>query len=801
MMKKGIFTLLLFACFTVNYNNNLAQSYQITNVLDSLNENCDSIVTASVYFGTFGGNGDVLFNVQANTYTPGPMTLWINWGDGSSSTHTGQTSGYGQPVNFGNPIQHNYSSYGHFNATFIFQNPSNQSFDTSYVNFFNGACNTYIYGYFPYDSDCDGSVDSSLIGNIPIIATGNNGNTYTAIMNQNTAHFPQMVPGWYTFTIDPQWLSNQGLQSTNSFSTGVSSPGNMSFTYIDTLICDSLGGNSGCLSGKVFCDYNHNGVFDANDQMIGGAPVHFQYQNTSLWASSNNQGNFYFNYPNPNQGAIQVSVSQAWLAQNNYYLPNNTQTLTASFCNPQNPDVLFAINCDSAGVPNTDCIGGTIFCDANNNGQMDPNETPLANAPIQIQGNTNNNMIMVYSDSNGVFYYSGNQFNGSVVVVSVNQSWLAQHGYSVSNNAYTVSSNCNNAQPIYIPVNCSNQGCSDLYTNVTPWIGYYQNQNNYIKLYWGNNGYLAPGPYTLTLTFPSGVTPITSTLHSGYSISGNTITWNAVSASSTFHLTDVIGFQVPQGIPSGTQHHYTSTILPTGNVEDCDTTNNLGSTMMIVGNSYDPNDKNVNLPEMINPDVQDELTYVIRFQNTGTAPAQDIYILDTLSSLLDWSTFRVLGYSHFMQVIDLGNGIIKFNFPGIWLPDSTANEPESHGYIIYKIKEDAGNTLGTTILNTAHIYFDWNPAIVTNTTFNQNNNLGIAEVQELQYGVAPNPAKTELNVWGVEVKNAQIIDATGKIVRVIEYENSINISDLQPGVYYLDLTNSGASKPVMFIKE
>ena len=60
--------------------------------------------------------------------------------------------------------------------------------------------------------------------------------------------------------------------------------------------------------------------------------------------------------------------------------------------------------------------------------------------------------------------------------------------------------------------------------------------------------------------------------------------------------------------------------------------------------------------------ILDELTYTIRFQNTGTAPAQDIYVLDTLDANLDWSTLKIKNMSHYMQLIDLNNCMYGFEF-------------------------------------------------------------------------------------------------------------------------------------------
>jgi uncharacterized repeat protein (TIGR01451 family) len=59
--------------------------------------------------------------------------------------------------------------------------------------------------------------------------------------------------------------------------------------------------------------------------------------------------------------------------------------------------------------------------------------------------------------------------------------------------------------------------------------------------------------------------------------------------------------------------------------------------------AYDPNDKNIiNTEYFAQGDayytVQDELEYLIRFQNTGTAPAIDVIVRDNLSQDFDYNS-------------------------------------------------------------------------------------------------------------------------------------------------------------------
>jgi fimbrial isopeptide formation D2 family protein len=150
---------------------------------------------------------------------------------------------------------------------------------------------------------------------------------------------------------------------------------------------------------------------------------------------------------------------------------------------------------------------------------------------------------------------------------------------------------------------------------------------------------------------------------------------------------------------------------------DVNGVNNTFTYCQPVATSYDPNDKQVSPSGNIN--AGDWLNYTVRFQNTGTALATNIVIRDTLNSNLDVSTIQLLDNSHTCVTQVVGDAVL-FAFTNINLPDSFSNEPGSHGYITYRVKVKNNLAAGFTINNTAHIYFDYNTAVVTNTVFSQN---------------------------------------------------------------------------------
>lgn len=136
-------------------------------------------------------------------------------------------------------------------------------------------------------------------------------------------------------------------------------------------------------------------------------------------------------------------------------------------------------------------------------------------------------------------------------------------------------------------------------------------------------------------------------------------------------------------------------------------------------NSYDPNDKQARPQGACDAGyvLHDEpLSYTIRFQNTGNADAINIFILDTLDLNLDLNSLKVIGQSHESLVTELiGDRTLKFRFDNIHLPDSTTNEAQSHGYVVFEVSPLPNRIDGTELKNRAGIYFDFNEPIITNT--------------------------------------------------------------------------------------
>jgi uncharacterized repeat protein (TIGR01451 family) len=200
--------------------------------------------------------------------------------------------------------------------------------------------------------------------------------------------------------------------------------------------------------------------------------------------------------------------------------------------------------------------------------------------------------------------------------------------------------------------------------------------------------------------------------------------------------------------------------------------------------------------------VDDILTYTIRFQNTGTAPAQNIVVVDTIDSDLDLSTFSMVSSSHPVELVNMGNGIMHFEFNGIWLPDSTSNEPLSHGQFTYRIRENVGNVNMSEITNTAYIYFDWNAPIITNTTYNVNVWIeGIDEASDL-FKVFPNPTTDAVTIEARDAFNYTVYDLNGRamIQGKGNTMETISLQTLMNGQYILSLNTGNSTRNLKVTK-
>lgn len=204
------------------------------------------------------------------------------------------------------------------------------------------------------------------------------------------------------------------------------------------------------------------------------------------------------------------------------------------------------------------------------------------------------------------------------------------------------------------------------------------------------------------------------------SVIGNTVCWDYDQLGFFESISIAVELTGPSWFNSGQPIVFTLVATEedgSGNVLQTFTTSEFDN----VACPYDPNDKQVE-PEGYGDagaiDIDTEyLEYRIRFQNTGNAPAASVELHDRLHEALDLSSMQVMGFSHApTSVMIEEDRKLLIRFAGINLPDSAADLEGSQGYFLFRIRLEEGLPSGTEIENTASIFFDYNPAVITNTT-------------------------------------------------------------------------------------
>lgn len=245
---------------------------------------------------------------------------------------------------------------------------------------------------------------------------------------------------------------------------------------------------------------------------------------------------------------------------------------------------------------------------------------------------------------------------------------------------------------------------------------------------------------------------------------------------------------------------------------DISPANNYRRDCQEIRGAYDPNDKRSfgENGEELNgtlPPGDSLIHYHIRFQNTGTDTAFNIYVRDTLDTLLRIPTFRTLGASHPYILNISGRGAVEWTFPNIQLPDSNVNEPGSHGFILYEIKSDPNYPLGTILSNTAHIYFDFNPAVVTNTTSDTVQFLVAIDDPEVFRAVEvfPNPSTGRFRLYGELIGNQRLsleaVTPDGRTIALFRerefsgfLDQTLDFQGFPAGVYFLRLRGESSQR-------
>ena len=602
--------------------------------------------------------------------------------------------------------------------------------------------------------------------------------TYYLTFNDAISHTNPFPSPFYTAVVNPgistvyaNYINTMGCQSvgtinlhTNTCATACPTPTNLTVTNItDT---------------SFVLNWSNQGISVTNS-LISVVP----------------QGS-----PASNANAIALSGNLPYMITG--WSPNECYTVyVKNVCSPNIssdwslPYNICMPDCSNSG----DCSQALVlnaFVDSNANGVKDAGEVNFPYGTFTYEVNNSGTILNGYNNNGSFYLFDSNPTNSYDLSFAINSNVASYYACSTTYSSITLptGSGTNN---YYFPVTITNphvDASVSMYANGQPRPGFVYNNT----LIYKNNGTLPIANGTVSFTKDANVT-ITN-----------------ISQAGTIPTTDGFSYDFTNLAPFETRYIYVTLLVPTiptvqlGNLltnsatvtiaNDVNLTNNAASITQTVVGSYDPNDKmEAHGKYIVFEDftADDYLTYTIRFENTGTANAEFIRIEDALNSQLDENSFELISASHEVNVRRNATAL-TFHFYNINLPPSSINIDGGHGYVQFKIKPKSGYALGDIIPNTASIFFDYNPPIVTNTfetEFVQA--LKTSTFTQDSVVIYPNPAsnlvQVALNSSVDNISKVTLVNILGKTILEQQHINSnqttINTSSLAKGMYLIKVTS------------
>jgi uncharacterized repeat protein (TIGR01451 family) len=460
-------------------------------------------------------------------------------------------------------------------------------------------------------------------------------------------------------------------------------------------------------------------------------------------------------------------------------------------------------NQPSSGQISCNGLSLIAYLDSNGDGDMDAGESNFPLGQFNYERNNDGNVHNITAPSGVYNIYDTNASNSYDFGYTIDPAYAAN--YSLVTPSYSDIDIIagGGMQEYYFPI-VATQAYADLAVSVlpiqAPRPGFsYDNLVTYTNL---GNETVASGTVTFT---KDALVSIIANSQSGTvsNATGFTYTFTNLLPFETREMT--VTMQVPN-VPTvqlGNLLTNTATIAPLAG--DIAPENNTSTSSQVIIGSYDPNDKmesrgrQILFSDFTNDDY---LYYTVRFENTGTASAINVRISDVLDNGLDETTVRMVDASH-NYILDRVDNILTWRFDNIQLPTTLSAPQEGKGFVHFKVKPRPGFAVGDIIQNTASIFFDFNPPIVTNTFETEFVEfLGTDSFTGSGFSMYPNPAgdhvMVSLNGQGT-ISTITVYDLLGKTVLIktgSATTESVDISQVSSGVYLLEMITGNNAREI-----
>ncbi|MBK7853915.1 MAG: hypothetical protein IPJ79_02535 [Bacteroidetes bacterium] len=327
---------------------------------------------------------------------------------------------------------------------------------------------------------------------------------------------------------------------------------------------------------------------------------------------------------------------------------------------------------------NYNLLTGKAFLDLNSNSLQDLSEPSLPNKKI-TETNTNR---FAFTQPNGFYSVSvldtGN-FSASPAPLNYYTAVPVSHGATFTGISQTDSLNDFAFQPLGT--------FNDLCVTLTPLGAFRPGFNASYMINYENVGTTTLSP-TVTL-YQNNLLNYVSSSVAPTATSTDSVQWSGLPVLSPFQSGSIlVTLNVSAAAVIGSSIYSQCIIEPIAN--DYNVYCNYAGATSVVTGSVDPNDILVNEDTLTTTQLatQPYLDYTIRFQNTGNDTAFTVKIINPIdTNKLELSSIEFVNASHPVQLKWVNyNRNMEFLFENILLPDSNINEPQSHGFVTYRIK-------------------------------------------------------------------------------------------------------------------
>ncbi|MPT30124.1 MAG: T9SS type A sorting domain-containing protein [Chryseobacterium sp.] len=417
-------------------------------------------------------------------------------------------------------------------------------------------------------------------------------------------------------------------------------------------------------------------------------------------------------------------------------------------------------------------ISGAVKIDSNNNG-CDANDNPFEFLKLKINDGTTSGETFVQQNGKYEFYTQAGNFNITALAENPALFTISPANFSTSfadsnNNIFTqdicvtANGNQNDAEVVIAPLTGARPGFEATY-----------------KLVWRNKGNTTlSGKIVLNydqnkMTFQSSSMPYAA-------ISNGSLEFNYSNLKPYANEATELIFTIntptnpTNPVNSGDILSFNAQITP--NASDLTPEDNNFKFDQTVVNSFDPNDITCMEGEIIpTTAVGKYMHYVVNFENTGTAEAENIVVKMKIDPAeFDINTLQLQNASSDVTTVITGNDV-EFKFKKIKL------KAGGHGNVLLKVRSVTDLQEGDSVDNSADIYFDYNFPITTNeyvTTILDEHSLLNAKINYEASEFASNNYKVNFDAslstgnitsYAWEFPNAASVSSTSAIKPMVTY--------------------------------